>query len=81
MKVIFGGQTMAHAKVRVDDRVSPMAIDYLNQHGRQQGTVSLGIMEWVGEEVRFLIAAPGKPRPRDFREVAPDATLSRWRKR
>ncbi len=78
--VTFGGQTMVHAKVRIDERAAPIAIDYLNVSGRQAGTVSLGIMEWIGDEVRFLIAGPGEARPEDF-SVPGSSTLSRWRRR
>jgi len=82
MKVIFNGQTMAHAKVKVDESVSPMAVDYLNLAGKSKGTVSLGIMDWVGDEARFLIAAPGLPRPPAFEGFQPKGhTLSRWKKR
>jgi uncharacterized protein (TIGR03067 family) len=81
MKVTFNGQPMAHAKLRIDDTVSPSAVDYLNLSGKHKGAVSLGIMEWIGEEVRFLIAPPGDPRPSSFDTVARDATLSRWRRR
>ena len=30
VKVVFGGQAMVHAKMRIDERVTPMAVDYLN---------------------------------------------------
>lgn len=81
MKVTFNGQPMAHAKMRLDESAAPIAVDYLNLIGRSKGSVSLGIMDWTGDEVRFLIAAPGDPRPADFRAVAKTATLSRWRRR
>jgi uncharacterized protein (TIGR03067 family) len=81
VKVVFGGQTMVHAKVRIDERAQPIAVDYLNLHGRQAGAVSYGIMEWIGDEVRFLMAPPGHPRPQDFAAPPPAATLSRWRRR
>jgi uncharacterized protein (TIGR03067 family) len=80
MKVAFNGQPMAHAKVRVDDSATPAAVDYLNLSGKHKGSLSLGIMEWIGDEVRFLIAAPGDPRPANFDTVAKTATLSRWRR-
>ena len=80
MKVVFGGQTMVHAKVRVDERATPLAIDYLHLSGRHAGRVSLGIMEWIGDEARFLIAAPGQPRPATF-DDAVKGTLSRWRRK
>ena len=81
VKVVFGGQVMVHAKVRVDETASPIAIDYLNLDGKQAGTVSRGIMEWVGDEVRILMPAAGQPRPADFSVELAAGTLSRWRRR
>jgi uncharacterized protein (TIGR03067 family) len=81
VKVVFGGQVMVHANVRIDEGVTPMAVDYLNLSGAR-GKVSLGIMDWVGDDARFLMAAPGQPRPADF-PAAPGKgqTFSRWRRR
>jgi uncharacterized protein (TIGR03067 family) len=81
MKVVFGGQTMAHAKVRIDETASPMRVDYFNLAGKQRGVVSRGIMEWIGDDVRFLMAPPGQPRPSSFDVVLRKGTLSRWRRR
>jgi uncharacterized protein (TIGR03067 family) len=81
VKVVFGGQAMVHAKVRVDEAASPIAIDYLNLDGKQAGTVSRGIMEWVADEVRILMPASGQPRPADFSVELADGTLSQWRRR
>jgi uncharacterized protein (TIGR03067 family) len=78
VKVVFGGQTMVHAKMRVDETVTPIAIDYLNL-GPHAGTVSRGILEWIGDEMRILMPKPGDARPADFN--APGGTLSRWRRR
>jgi uncharacterized protein (TIGR03067 family) len=80
VKVVFGGQVMVHAKVRIDESVTPVAIDYLNLDGRQAGTVSHGIMDWIGEDVRFLMARVGQPRPTDF-GASGTGTLSQWRRR
>ncbi len=81
-KVVFGGQTMLHAKMRIDEKAKPMAVDYLNLAGAAQGRVSLGVLKWDGDDVTFHIAKPGKPRPRDFVCVkGSGATLSRWRKK
>lgn len=77
VKVVFGGQVMVHAKVRVDETTTPTAIDYLNV---KQKTVSLGLMEWIGEEVRFIMAKPGAARPMSF-DPAAGGTLSQWRRR
>ena len=81
MKVVFGGQVMAHAKMRFDETVFPIAVDYLNLSGAAKGKITLGIMDWVGDEVRFAIAGPGVPRPVSFDARGKGVTLSRWRKK
>jgi uncharacterized protein (TIGR03067 family) len=82
VKVVFGGQTMVHAKVKIDEGATPAAVDYLNLAGAHKGKVSLGIMEWIGDDVRFLMETPGKPRPTAFScERGSGCTLSAWRKR
>ena len=81
MKVVFGGQVMAHAKMKFDESASPIAVDYLNLGGAGKGKISLGILDWVGDEARFSIAAPGQPRPSSFEAMAKGITLSRWRKK
>jgi len=79
VKVVFGGQVMLHAKMRIDHTTKPIAIDYTLVHGPSSGMVSLGLMEWVGEEVRFLMAAPGQERPADFSSVSgAGLTFSQW---
>lgn len=79
LKVVFGGQTMVHAKVRIDETQSPIALDYLNLAGRHKGAVTFGIMDWVGDEARFLMAHPGAPRPTSFSDTK--GTLTRWRRK
>jgi uncharacterized protein (TIGR03067 family) len=79
LKVVFGGQTMVHAKVHIDETTTPIAIDYLNLSGKPKGTITRGIMEWIDDEVRFMMAPAGAPRPANF--IATNGTLSRWRKR
>ena len=81
MKVVFGGQVMAHAKMRFDETVLPIAVDYLNLSGAAKGTITLGIMDWVGEEVRFAVAGPGVPRPVSLDAPGKGITVSRWRKK
>lgn len=82
VKIVFGGQTMVHAKVRVDEPSTPVAIDYLYLAGGQKGRIGLGILEWTGDETRFLTAVPGRPRPADFSRVAGKGlTYSRWRRK
>jgi uncharacterized protein (TIGR03067 family) len=80
VKVVFGGQVMVQAKMRIDDSVTPIAVDYLNL-GPHAGTISRGIMEFVGDEVRFFMAQPGSPRPADFDASAGAGTLSQWRRK
>jgi hypothetical protein len=75
----FAGQKMVHAKVRINETASPIAVDYLNLSGKHAGTVTLGIMEWLGDEVLFLMAAAGAPRPAAFDEKK--GTRTRWKRR
>ena len=79
-KVVFGGQLMLHVKMRIDDTALPLAVDYLHLCGTDKGKVSQGIMEWVGEEVCFLMAAPGQPRPSRFSFCGAGHTLSQWKR-
>jgi uncharacterized protein (TIGR03067 family) len=79
-KVVAGGQTMVHALMRLDESASPVSIDYLNI-GRGSKTVTLGILDWLGDDMRVCMAKPGDPRPNDFTCVAKSGrTLSRWTK-
>ena len=81
-KVIFGGQTMLHAKMRLDESSAPTAIDYLNLSGAAKGRVSLGILKWDGDDVTFHIAKAGDARPADFTSAKGNgSTLSRWRRK
>jgi uncharacterized protein (TIGR03067 family) len=81
-KVIFGGQTMLHAKMRIDESQSPIAVDYLNIGKSSNGQVSLGIMDWSGDLVRICMSVPGQPRPSDFScETESGRTLSLWKRR
>jgi hypothetical protein len=67
--------------MRIDEQAMPMAVDYLSLSGAQRGTVSYGIMDWVGDEVRFCMANAGEPRPVDFTTGSQSGTLSQWRRR
>jgi len=80
-KVVFGGQTMVHAKMRFDESAQPIAVDYLNV-GRGPKAISLGVFEWVGDEARFCLAPAGAPRPTDFScGTGSGRTLSQWRRK
>ncbi len=82
VKVVFGGQTMLHARMRLHEAEQPTAVDYLNLSGANKGRISLGIMEFCGDDVTFLIAPPGRPRPAAFVcGKGSGSTLSRWRRK
>jgi uncharacterized protein (TIGR03067 family) len=81
LRVVVGGQTVVHAKVRIDERATPIAIDYLDLRPKHAGAVSFGILEWRGHELRSLMAPPGRPRPTAFVDVPAEGTLSGWRRR
>jgi uncharacterized protein (TIGR03067 family) len=78
VKVVFGGQTQVHAKMRIDESVSPTHVDYLNLTGAHKGAISFGILAWIDDDVTFAIATPGQPRPTDF-TPGRNRTVSRWR--
>jgi uncharacterized protein (TIGR03067 family) len=81
-KVVFGGQTMLHAKVRFNEAAMPVEVDYLNLMGKGKGSISLGLFRWDGDEAVFCIASPGAPRPSDFScNSGSGRTLSRWKRK
>lgn len=81
-KVVFGGQTMVHAKVRIDEDATPLAVDYLNLAGKGKGSLSLGLFRWEDDEAVFCIGSPGGQRPNDFTSASGSGrTLSRWRRK
>ena len=80
-KVVFGGQVMLHALIRIDDSLMPHAVDYLNV-GRGPRAITRGIIEVAGDTVRFCMAAAGAPRPAEFASPAGSGCLlSEWRKK
>ena len=81
-RVVFGGQTMVHAKVRFNEAATPIEVDYLNLAGKGKGSLSLGLFQWDGEEAVYCMAAPGATRPSDFScEAGSGRTLSRWKRK
>jgi uncharacterized protein (TIGR03067 family) len=81
-KVVFGGQTMLHAKVRLNESSAPIEVDYLNLVGKNKGSVSLGLFRWDGEEAVYCMAAPGSPRPADFTcDPGSGRIFSRWKRK
>lgn len=80
-RVVFGGQTMVHAKTRYHEDASPVEVDYLNLSGPAAGALSLGLFRWDGDQAVFCLASPGAPRPTDFTsEKGSGRTLSRWKR-
>jgi len=82
IKITFGGQTMIHALVRLDESTELTQVDYYNLAGASQGAIQHGLFQWIGDEASFCMAAPGDPRPADF--VCPAGsgrTLSQWRRK
>jgi hypothetical protein len=78
---VFGGQTMVHALMRLDESASPVAIDYLNI-GKGPRVISLGILDWVGADLRVCMAKAGDPRPEEFSSPAGSGrTLSTWKRK
>jgi uncharacterized protein (TIGR03067 family) len=78
VKISFGGQTMIHALVRLDESTDPIHVDYYSLAEACKGVIQLGIMRWQGDDVCFCMAAPNDPRPADFTAAA-GSTFSQWR--
>jgi uncharacterized protein (TIGR03067 family) len=79
-RVVFGGQTIVHALMNLDELASPVAIDYLNI-GKGPRAISLGILDWIGDDLRVCMAKAGETRPSDFScDPGSGRTLSRWRR-
>jgi uncharacterized protein (TIGR03067 family) len=80
VKILFGGQTMIHALVRLDESTDPMHVDYFNLGGACKDSIQNGLLKWINGEPCFCMAAPGEPRPTDF--TCPSGsgrTISQWR--
>jgi uncharacterized protein (TIGR03067 family) len=80
IKITFGGQMMIHALVRLDESKDPIHVDYCNLAEACKGTIQLGLMKWIDDEICFCMAAPNGPRPADFTSPAGSGrTFSQWR--
>ena len=80
IKISFGGQTMIHALVRLNESTDPVQVDYFNLGGACNGAVQRGLLKWVDEEPCFCMASPGQPRPTDFSSPPGSGhTFSQWR--
>ncbi len=78
--ISFGGQTMIHALVRLDESTDPMHVDYYNLGGACKGAIQHGLLRWIGDEACFCMAASSQPRPIDFTcPPGSGRTFSQWR--
>ena len=78
-RIVAGPQEMLHARFTLDPTQSPRAIDYVNLAGSNKGKKQAGIYAREGDELTISMAAPGKPRPKDFSTAKGDGrTLTAW---
>jgi uncharacterized protein (TIGR03067 family) len=79
--VIFGGQIMVHAKVRIDESTTPVGIDYLNLGGGAKD-LTLGIIDLHGDVVRVCMASTDGSRPTEFSsDTGSGRILSEWKRK
>jgi len=79
-RVVAGPQLMVEARFTVDESKRPHAIDYTNIAGTHKGKTQAGICERQGDLLEVCMAAPGKPRPKDFSSTAGDGrSCTTWR--
>lgn len=78
--VIAGPQTMMKATFTIDETKTPHTIDYVNTEGPNRGKAQAGIFELRSGILRISMAAPGKPRPKDFSWRPKDGrSFTSWR--
>ncbi len=74
-----GPRVMMQFEFTTDPSQSPKQIEYLNTSGPQKGKTQRGIYEFEGRILRVCVAAPGDPRPTEFRSTPGDRrTLTIW---
>jgi uncharacterized protein (TIGR03067 family) len=61
------GKSFAGTKVELDPSRDPKAIDVIPDGGKDRGERVLGIYKLEGDRLTICMAAPGKPRPREFK--------------
>jgi uncharacterized protein (TIGR03067 family) len=61
------GQRFAETGIEVDPTREPKAIDVIPDDGRNRGERVLGIYRLEGDRLTIVMAAPGQPRPTEFR--------------
>jgi uncharacterized protein (TIGR03067 family) len=61
------GKSFAGTKVELDPAAEPKAIDVIPDGGRNRGERVLGIYKLEGDRLTICMAAPGRPRPKEFK--------------
>jgi uncharacterized protein (TIGR03067 family) len=81
--IMFSGKIMIEALVKIDESTDPIHVDYCNAGGLcPGGTVQFGLLQWIGDEACFCMAASGSPRPVDFSCPSGSGhTFSQWRRK
>jgi len=79
-KVLAGPQVFLNASFSVDDKQNPPRIDYLNLSDPNKGKSQAGIFELSDGQLSICMAAPGRPRPKDFQSKPGDGrSFTIWR--
>jgi uncharacterized protein (TIGR03067 family) len=61
------GKSFAGTKIELDPAREPKAIDVIPDGGPDRGRRVLGIYKLQGDRLTICMAAPGRPRPTEFR--------------
>ncbi|HUK31075.1 MAG TPA: TIGR03067 domain-containing protein [Candidatus Acidoferrum sp.] len=79
--VTAGPQTMLKVEFTYDPSKLPKTIDYVNLAGANKGKSQEGIYEFEGEILKFCLAPPGKPRPKEFASNRGDGrSFTTWKR-
>lgn len=78
--VYAGPQVMMQMAFTNDSSALPKTVDYRNTAGASKGKTQLGIYEFEARLLKVCVAAPGDPRPSEFRSTPGDGrTLTVWK--
>jgi uncharacterized protein (TIGR03067 family) len=79
--VTAGPQTMLKVTFTHDPSKSPKTIDYVNLFGANKGKGQEGIYGFEGDILKFCVAPPGKPRPKEFASSRGDGrSFTTWKR-
>src|SRR5262249_10552038 len=80
--VLFGEQVYFKSAFSPGPANEPKTIDYILTSGPNQGESQYGIYKLEGDTVTLCFAAPGSPRPLEFKTRAGDGrTLTVWKRK